>query len=69
MLRKFFCFVRRQASENAGRVNQQNPLDFAQRKFGFRPADTTIFFSVIFILFYLGTLRISSHKNENRLIQ
>ncbi len=36
MFRKFFCFARRSEAEaggNAGRVNQQNPLDFAQRKF------------------------------------
>jgi len=31
MLRKFFCFARRQASGNAGRVNPQNPLDFVQK--------------------------------------
>jgi hypothetical protein len=54
MLRKFFCFVRRQASENAGRVNQQNPLDFAQRKFGFRPADTTIFSRLYLFYFIWG---------------
>jgi hypothetical protein len=40
-IRKFFCFARRQAGGNAGRVNRQNPLDFAQRKLGFRPTNTT----------------------------
>jgi len=28
--------------ENAGRVNPQNPLNFAQNGFGFRPANNTI---------------------------
>jgi len=28
--------------ENAGRVNPQNPLNFAQKRFGFHPANTTI---------------------------
>jgi putative endonuclease len=41
-LRKFFCFTSRQASGNAERVNRQNPLDFAQRKFCHRPADSTM---------------------------
>jgi len=44
MLRKFFCFAHRseaEASGNAGRVNRQNLEDFAQKKFGFRPTDTT----------------------------
>jgi len=37
MLRKFFCFAPAcGGGGNAGRVNRQNPLDFAQRKFGFR---------------------------------
>jgi len=44
MLRKFFCFARRseaKADRNAGQVNRQNPLDFAQNGFGFRPISTT----------------------------
>ena len=56
MLRKFFCFARRSEAEAGGNApkeskasygvnwagfNPQNPLDFAQRKFGFRPIDTT----------------------------
>jgi len=38
-------FVRRQASGNARRVNQQNPLDFSQNGFGFRLTSTTKLFS------------------------
>jgi len=32
----------RHAGGNAGRVNRQNPLNFAQKRFGFHPANTTI---------------------------
>jgi len=46
MFRKFFCFARRSKAEAGGNAgsgfNPQNPLDFAQRKFGFRPTNTTI---------------------------